>query len=198
MPLISQQELLNASLSASGNRLRVGNDDAAALRVSALGVNISDVSNPDAADFRVSALQDGAGNLMVSAKSNDGALLRTSAVQDGAGALNVSAKSQDGALLRVSAIQATQAGAGYRNITGASSVNVLAGKGILENIVFHTSTAARVVLYDSVTDGNNLIATIDGIPTKLTQLNYHAPVSAGITVSAVSAPGDLTVTWVAL
>ena len=210
MPLESVQAIVNASVSASGVRLQVGNVDANLFRVSALGVNISDVSNPDAADFRVSAFQGDAASHNVSAKSGDGGTFRVSAIQDGAAALNVSAKSDsastfrvssfqgDAASLRVSSVPATQAGAGYSNITGASSVNVLAGKGILESIVFHTSTTARVVLFDSTSHGTNTIATIDGIPTKLTQLNYHAPVSAGITVSAVSAPGDLTVTWRAL
>ena len=106
--------------------------------------------------------------------------------------------SDDASLLRVSSLPGTQSGPGYSNIAAASSVNVLAGKGILESVVFHVSTNARVVLYDSTTHGNNLIATIDGVPTKLTQLNYYAPVSAGITVSSVSAPGDFTITWIAL
>lgn len=254
MPLESVQAIVNASVSASGTRLQVGNVDANLFRVSALGVNISDVSNGDAGDFRTSAvqgdasllrvsalgvniadvsnsdagdflvsakqgdaglllvsakqgdgalfrtsaIQEGAGALMVSAKSQDGALMRVSSVQDGAAALNVSAKSDSGATFRVSSLPATQSGAGYSNITGASSVNVLAGKGILKSIVFQTSTTARVVLFDSTSHGANTIATIDGIPTKLTQLNYNAPVSAGITVSAVSAPGDLTITWIAL
>ena len=113
MPLKSTQEILNASVSASEIRIQVGNVDANLFRVSALGVNISDVSNGDAADFRTSAIQGDAGLLRVSAlgvnisdvSNSDAADFRVSAVQEGAGALMVSAKSQDGALFRTSAVQ---------------------------------------------------------------------------------------------
>lgn len=53
--------------------------DAAFMRISAMGVNITDVSNPDAADFRVSAIQ------------GDGALLRISALNQDANFMHVSA-----------------------------------------------------------------------------------------------------------
>lgn len=103
---------------------QVRNYDAAKFRVSALGVDIADVSNSDAGDFRVSsigtdasdnrisAIQDNASNLMVSARSDDAALFRISALGvtgvsfDGDAANNrVSSIQQDAANTRISAIQ---------------------------------------------------------------------------------------------
>lgn len=197
-PLITTQQAINAALSASNNKIVVGSDDATTFRVSALGVNIADISNADASDFRVSAFSDAAGQLRVSAIQDGAAALNVSAKSNDASAFRVSAFQIDGASIRISAIPATQSGAGYYNLTAASSVNVLTGKGILQSVILNTSSTARIVLFDSTSHGANTIGTIDGVATKLTQLNYNAPVSAGITISAVSAPGDVTITWIAL
>lgn len=58
----------------------VTSHDASTFRVSALGVNIADISNDDADDFRMSAFSEDADDLMVSTRSDDAALMRVSAL----------------------------------------------------------------------------------------------------------------------
>src|SRR3990167_5649651 len=140
---------VSAFQAAAGNlRVSAFSNDASTFRVSALGVNITDITNTDAADLRISAFSNDAGQLRtsatltagsyisamidngsVSAKSNDAAQLRVSAFL-GAGTANigyvsavvdngsVSAKSNDAAQLRVSAFL----GAGTANIGYVSAV----------------------------------------------------------------------------
>ena len=167
------------------------------LRVSSL-TEVTIALEDSAGSNRVSAFSDAAGQLRVSAIQDSAANLNVSAKSDSATLFRVSAFTGDAANQRVSAVPATQSGAGFKQISSASATNVLTGKGILKNVIFNTSTAARVVLYDSETSGLNIIATLDGAATKYTVVNYDAPVSAGITVSAVSSPGDMTITWLAL
>lgn len=122
--------------------------------------------------------------------------IRLSAFQADAGALRVSGFQGDAANFRISAVEAPVGAVRYQNVTGASSINVKSGSGILKSVIFNTSSTSRVVLYDNTTHSGTVIATIDGVPTKLTQLNFYANFNTGLTVSAVSSPGDMTVTWI--
>lgn len=108
----SEQEILNASYIETTSALRVGaslsfstdaannrvsaiqtvnagnllvsgrSDDAGLFRVSALGVNITDVTNTDAGDFHVSAYSGDGNQLHVSAVQGDAGLLHTSSFVD--------------------------------------------------------------------------------------------------------------------
>lgn len=121
---------------SSADDLRVSalSPDAATFRVSALGVNIADVSNSDAADFRVSSFQTDAANLNVSAKSGDAGTFRVSALgvnisdvsNPDAGDFLVSAKQGDAALLRISAIGTITVSAHEVKQSDAASLRVSA------------------------------------------------------------------------
>lgn len=104
-PVMVRGTMVKRSGAWAYNDGTVYSDDATNFRVSALGVDIADVSNSDAGDFRVSSFTDDAAQLRTSAFVDSGSI---SAMQDDASNLMVSARSDDANLFRVSSINAVQ------------------------------------------------------------------------------------------
>lgn len=167
MPLISVQEILNAAVSASGVGVKVRSEDASLLRVSALGVNVADVSNSDAGDFRVSSIQGDAANLNVSAKSDSAALFRVS--------------SYDG-------------GYGYTNISTSAQTLVKSGAGILGKVAINSTLTSAVRGYDNTVSGGTVLFTI-AAGTTGRSFDYAARFTTGLVVSTGAAADNVTVMY---
>lgn len=184
----------NGSVSAKSNdasqvRVSAFSNDASTFRVSALGVNISDVTNQDAADFRVSAFIDSGS---VSARSNDAAQIRVSAFSDAANLLRISAFQGDAANLRVSALDEFS----FSNLAISGTSTIKSSSGTLHTITINTlGTGSTLKVYDNTAASGTLIATINTALSIITFI-YNAKFATGLTVSATGTPAaDLTVTY---
>lgn len=155
---------------SAGSWVYLGSD-AGQFRVSALGVNVSDVSNADAADFRMSAF------------SNDGATLRVSALTASLDATN--------------SVDKVEQQFSYYYISANGVFLVKSGAAFLHTVAVNTrGTGSTFTIWDNIVSaGATAIAKIDTTVTTNAFL-YDMKLATGLTVSANGAgAADITVTY---
>lgn len=84
----------------------------------------------------------------------------------------------------------------YRNITGATTVTVKSGAGLLKRIIINKPTNGTATLYDNTAGSGTVIGTIsytNGTPP--TYLEYGLNFTTGLTIVTTGANTDITVVY---